>query len=233
MGSAFSRQSLAKSGETVLTVVENQAHCAKVAQLLKTKGVTVAHHQEVIRQIERVTLSRGAGVYSILYGAFQNMVGRCYNPDKDGYRNYGGRGIGVVDHWLRPDGVNFIDWAVADWQKGLQLDRIDVNAWYGPENCRWVTASQNERNKRTTIRLPDGRVAADVADLHGVPLQLWHWRRRQGWNLLEAVTYPPPQGWRSNPSQAEKGPVRPPPGWATERAKHSETMSSEGDTWIT
>ena len=37
------------------------------------------------------------------------------------------------------------------YEHGLQIDRINVNKGYSPENCRLVTAYVQARNKRTNI----------------------------------------------------------------------------------
>ena len=38
-----------------------------------------------------------------------------------------------------------------NWQKGLQIDRIDNNGNYEPNNCRFVSAKENMRNRSNTI----------------------------------------------------------------------------------
>jgi hypothetical protein len=35
------------------------------------------------------------------------------------------------------------------WRRGLQIDRIDNNGYYSPENCRFVPPKVNARNRRT------------------------------------------------------------------------------------
>lgn len=81
-----------------------------------------------------------------IYLAWSGMKKRCLNLNSTNYKNYGGRGISVCDRWLKFE--NFRDDMLASWQEGLQLDRIDVNGNYEPSNCRWVTRSENCKNRR-------------------------------------------------------------------------------------
>ena len=78
------------------------------------------------------------------------MITRCYNSNIKYFHNYGGRGIKVCDRW-RTDFMNFYNDMKFGYIKGLHLDRIDVNGNYEPNNCRWVTAKENARNKRNNI----------------------------------------------------------------------------------
>lgn len=85
-----------------------------------------------------------------LYRIWAAMKSRCYNPQKDHYSEYGGRGIEVCDEW-RLDFVSFMNWAIQNgYSEQLTLDRIDVNGNYCPENCRWITIREQNYNKRTT-----------------------------------------------------------------------------------
>lgn len=84
-----------------------------------------------------------------LYNSWQNMKQRCFNKKHPKYPRYGGRGITVCDEWL--DVRGFAEWAIANgWKKGYSIDRIDVDGDYCPQNCRWVTVSDNSRRKSTT-----------------------------------------------------------------------------------
>jgi hypothetical protein len=83
-----------------------------------------------------------------LYAVWRGMKSRCYNPNKENYRNYGGRGIQVCEEW-RGDFYSFYTWATHNgWKKGLEIDRIDNDKGYSPENCRCVTKAENLKNKR-------------------------------------------------------------------------------------
>lgn len=85
-----------------------------------------------------------------LYRVWNGMICRCETPSSGGYENYGGRGIMVCDEW-RHDFVAFKEWAMANgWKKGLHIDRKDNDGNYSPDNCRFVTAAVNARNKRSS-----------------------------------------------------------------------------------
>jgi hypothetical protein len=87
-----------------------------------------------------------------LYKIWRGMIDRCENPNVHNYQYYGARGISVCKEW-RVDFMAFYNWAIASGYKtGLSIDRIDVNANYCPENCRWATAIQQANNKRNSIR---------------------------------------------------------------------------------
>lgn len=102
------------------------------------------------------SISRNYKDYIREYRIWNTMKRRCYNPSCDMYSSYGGRGIKVCDRWLGEDGfVNFYNdmgkRPVDDNGRVYQIDRIDTNSDYSPENCRWVPAIKNARNKRNNV----------------------------------------------------------------------------------
>ena len=83
-----------------------------------------------------------------LYGVWRNMKYRCYNPNCEAFKYYGGRGIIVCPEWAN-DYTKFRDWSLSNgYQKGLFIDRINSDGNYEPSNCRFLTIEESNRNKR-------------------------------------------------------------------------------------
>lgn len=87
-----------------------------------------------------------------LWGTWNNMKQRCGNKNNKDFRHYGGRGIAICNEWHN-DFKMFYDWAISNgWQKGLTIDRVDNNGNYEPNNCRWVTMKEQNRNQRSRVK---------------------------------------------------------------------------------
>ena len=75
---------------------------------------------------------------------------RCENPNDAGFANYGGRGIRFQFPSVTAAGLYLIEtFGLPD--RARELDRIDDNGDYAPGNIRFVTHTQNNQNKRTTV----------------------------------------------------------------------------------
>lgn len=124
--------------------------------------------------------------------AWGNIVQRCCNPNSPEYRNYGGRGIKVCDRW-RDSFTSFLADVGPRPSRKHSIDRRDNNGDYEPGNCRWVTSTVQNRNKRTNrlvIIGRDSRIIADWSIVSGVPAVLIESRLRRGWIPVRAVFTP-------------------------------------------
>lgn len=107
--------------------------------------------------MDRRTLNTGSKNHFYIHGmsestTYRIWVGiftRCYNPNSLIYKYYGGRGIKVCDRWH--SFINFYE-DMGSRPCGLQIDRINNDGDYGPDNCRWVTARENNAANKGTLK---------------------------------------------------------------------------------
>lgn len=150
----------------------------------------------VERSIERRTIHGAAagGRTTKLYSVWGGMRARCSDPGRREYKNYGARGITVCAEWQ--EFIPFRDWALANgFSPNLQIDRIDNDGSYSPTNCRWVTPSQNLRNRRNNKLLTIFGETKCLTDWAEDPrckssYSLLETRIRHGWDPEHALTMP-------------------------------------------
>ena len=87
---------------------------------------------------------------SRLYSIWEGVIARTQNPHNYRWHRYGGRGIKVCEDWLQFENF-YKDMGEPPTDKH-EIDRIDNDGNYEPNNCRWVLPIQNAYNKgpRTT-----------------------------------------------------------------------------------
>jgi len=79
---------------------------------------------------------------------YYNILKRCYDKNNKDYVNYGGRGIEMCEEW-RNSKQRFMRWCVDNgYDESLEIDRIDNDKGYAPDNCRFVTRKENRQNRR-------------------------------------------------------------------------------------
>jgi len=91
---------------------------------------------------------------SRFYVIWKNMKIRCNNPKSDHFKSYGARGITVCDRCGKFDNFysdmysSYKYHSVIHGELNTTIDRINNDAGYTKENCRWATKKEQARNKR-------------------------------------------------------------------------------------
>ena len=119
------------------------------------------------------------------------MRERCYDKNSKPFKNYGGRGISICDEW-KNDFAAFRDWALANgYREDLSIDRIDVNGNYCPENCRWVSLEDQQKNKRNVpLFTYSGKTHTlpEWSEITGIKYGTLWARIKNGWSIEKALT---------------------------------------------
>lgn len=128
---------------------------AKTSARMKEFNRTFWTEEHRQQNREKSTIHGGTGTR--LFDIWNGMRERCYGNDKDHARYYRDKGIRVCQEWSSFGA--FREWAYANGYKEqgqetplkdrMSIDRIDPHKGYSPDNCQWITFSENSirRNK--------------------------------------------------------------------------------------
>lgn len=123
-----------------------------------------------------------------LFRTWCDMKNRCYYVKHNRFLNYGGKGIKVHEPWL--NFINFYNWATNNgWEKGLTIDRIDNNKNYEPNNCKFSTIKQQNRNRTTCKYIEyNGQKMTIVewSEKLNIPYGTLQSRLKRGWSVEKA-----------------------------------------------
>lgn len=156
-----------------------------------TKSCGCLHKDVVSKQMSTHGLSK-----TRLYRIWSNIKTRCYNPNSDNYKYYGGKGIYMCDEW-KNNFLCFRDWAINNgWNEELSkqdwtIDRIDNSKPYCPENCRWanhITQCNNQTSNKMFEYNNEVHTMSEWARILGIKYTTLRARISRGHTFEEAIT---------------------------------------------
>jgi len=124
------------------------------------------------------------------YLTWNSMRRRCFlgsQGKKPAYAN-----VKVCERW--EEFSNFLE-DMGERPEGTSLDRINVLGDYEPENCRWATPSEQQRNKKFNRTLTYNGVTKSVHDWSeefGIgSMTLYKRVFEHGWDVEKSLLTPP------------------------------------------
>lgn len=127
-----------------------------------------------------------------LYGVWKSMKARCYNPNANQYKDYGGRGAVVCDEW-KEDFLSFYSWSIKNgYKKGLQLDKdLKGNSLiYSPNTCCFVLAKENSNRRRTSKYITYNGMTLTISEWathFNISLKNLYQRLSRGWDFERCI----------------------------------------------
>lgn len=98
-----------------------------------------------------------------LHKTWLNMIARCYDPTRNKYDYYGGRGITVCQRWRDSFDAFVSDMGPKPTPKHT-VERKDNDGNYEPGNCCWATMKEQNNNRRNTHRWIVNGVRKSIAE---------------------------------------------------------------------
>lgn len=81
-----------------------------------------------------------------LYNIWDGIKGRALHGNHASAKTYIDRGITLCEEWLEFD--TFKTWAINNgYTDELTIDRKKINENYSPDNCQWVTRTENTKSQ--------------------------------------------------------------------------------------
>lgn len=153
----------------------------------RSRSCGCLNHEETSRR--RFKHGHAIGMKSTEYIIWRSMIRRCYSEKDKCYRNYGGRGITVCKRW-RESFEKFLS-DMGHRPPGLSIDRINNAEGYSPDNCRWATQLEQQRNKTSNFKITfmgSTRCATEWENIIGINCSTIKWRIRKGWSVERTFT---------------------------------------------
>lgn len=124
------------------------------------------------------------------YRIWTGMHQRC-RPTNPANASYAKRGITVCSEWT--DFARFYADMGPRPSPQHSIDRIDNDGPYSPENCRWATRAEQNRNKRNTLLLTFGGLTLPIvawSERTGISYEALVKRVKKGWPVERVLTEP-------------------------------------------
>lgn len=142
-------------------ILQMQCSCGYIAEREISRVAKSKSCKKCSHSIRKVVFSdEERKLRARIRGRLSGMISRCHYEKNKAYVSYGAKGITVCDEW-RFDFKSFYNWCILNTPLGynlsdLEIDRVDNNKGYFPENCQLITKVENQlKTKYINLTLED------------------------------------------------------------------------------
>lgn len=133
----------------------------------------------------------GTSTETVEYRTWAQMLSRTRSGTHVNFKNYGGRGITVCERWKKYE--NFLADMGRRPSPKHSLDRKDNDKGYDPDNCRWATIFEQNRNTRGNHRITirgETKTLAEWMEIAGRKAKTFQNRIQRGMSEENALFAP-------------------------------------------
>lgn len=129
-----------------------QCKCGNIKSVIRSTLISGRSQSCGCKPIDRKGINQTHGMSKTrLYHEWASMRKRCSNPNDKYADSYYNKGITVCDQW-NEHFEEFRNWALKNgYSDDLTIDRIDNSKGYFPENCRWISIEEQQRNRTNNV----------------------------------------------------------------------------------
>lgn len=156
-----------------------------------TKSCGCLHKEGITLRLRKHGMS-GANL-TPEYQTWTNVKQRANNRNGKYYSRYGGRGIGICERWNHSF-ANFLEDMGERPSPQHSIERIDNDKGYSPENCRWATVKEQNRNTRQNNQVTYKgvtKIVVEWAEETGIPYCTLLMRLKRGTMTVEQAIETP------------------------------------------
>ncbi len=122
-----------------------------------------------------------------IYNSWENMWNRCNRGTQQNLLNKQYQKITICKRWAKFENF-YAD--MGERPPGKSIDRIDNNKGYSPENCRWATRKEQQRNLNSNKWLVlngERRCISDWLKILKAPVGNFYYRLNKGMTPKQAL----------------------------------------------
>lgn len=112
------------------------------------------------------------------------VYSRCCDVNSSGYHIYGAVGKTLCEPWK--EFINFYEWSINNgYSEKLTIDRKDNSKGYSPDNCRWISMKDQQRNRTNNRYLTingSTKLLCEWAEETGISYATILSRIKRGWS---------------------------------------------------